>query len=67
MSDFVDFPRLREQLKMADVIAFLGLRTTTEDGDHHRANCLACRSKNALFITLSKARFYWQWCDTPGR
>jgi len=54
MSGFVDFRRLREQLDMAQVITFLGLQTTTDDGDHHRADCPACNSKNALFITLTR-------------
>ena len=58
MSGFVDFARLREQLYMAKVIEFLGLQTTTDDGDHHRADCPACNSKNALYITLSAGKYF---------
>ena len=59
MSGFVDFARLREQLDMAQVITFLGLQTTTDDGDHHRADCPACNSKNALFSTLSAGKYFY--------
>ena len=57
MSGFVDFRRLRERLDMAQVVTFLGLQTTTDDGDHHRADCPACNSKNALYITLSAGKY----------
>src|SRR3954469_15029472 len=43
---------------MAKVIEFLGLKTTTDDGDHHRADCPACNSKNALYITLSAGKYF---------
>ena len=62
---FIDFQALKQNVKIEDAMALLGLKVS-QHGDQMRGACPACKSggDRALVITSSKSVFY---CFAAGQ